>query len=151
MRVWRLARSVYPALDGEGARRYGGRWNPPGIPVVYTAASLSLAVLEQLVHLSPERLPEDYMAYEIKIPDELALQHVAASDLPDGWNRTVESRVLRRIGAEWANEERASALSVPSAVMPEERNVLINPAHRDASRMRITSERPVAFDPRLVS
>jgi RES domain-containing protein len=151
MRVWRLARSVYPTLNGEGARRYGGRWNPPGIPVVYTAEYLSLAVLEQLVHLDPERLPDDYRAYEIEVPDGLAVQRVRAADLPDGWNRTAESRLLRRIGADWASEERAAILTVPSAVIPEERNVLINPAHRDAAEVHLTSERPFDFDPRLFS
>lgn len=149
MRVWRLARSVYPALDGEGARLYGGRWNAPGTPVVYTARSLSLAALELLVHLNPDRLPEDLMAYAIDIPDGLKVHRIDVEDLPDGWDRRAEDAELRRLGQAWAGAEEAAVLDVPSAVIPEERNVLINPRHPDASEVTIARERPFSFDPRL--
>ena len=149
MRVWRLARSVYPALDGEGARLYGGRWNEPGTPVVYTAGTLSLAALEQLVHLSPDRLPGDLVAYGVDIPDGLTVEEIAASELPDGWDRRVEAAELRRIGERWAEKKEAAALSVPSAVIPEERNYLINPRHPAAGEIRVAYQRPFDFDPRL--
>jgi len=149
MRVWRLARSVYPALDGEGARLYGGRWNAPGTPVVYTSGSLSLAALEQLVHLSPDRLPEDLIAYGVDLSEGLATQTVAASDLPEGWDRQVEVPALRRIGERWAEKREAPLLSVPSAVIPEERNYLINPRHTAAGEARLAYQRPFTFDPRL--
>jgi RES domain-containing protein len=155
MQVWRLARSVYPALDGEGARRYGGRWNAPGTPVVYTAESLSLSALELLVHLNPAQLPGDLMAYAIDIPDELAVQCIGLEDLPDGWHRRAEDARLRRLGQAWADAERgpdpgAPVLKVPSAVIPEERNVLINPRHPDASEVTVSRKRPFTFDPRLL-
>ena len=165
MQVWRLARSVYPALDGEGARRYGGRWNAPGTPVVYTAASLSLAALELLVHLNPDQLPNDLMAYAIDIPDGLAVQRIGVEDLPTGWDRHAEDARLRRLGQAWADPEESSVedgpdkgvpdkgvpvLNVPSAVIPEERNVLINPRHPDASEVTVSHERPFTFDPRLL-
>ena len=149
MQVWRLARSVYPTLDGEGARRYGGRWNAPGTPVVYAAASLSLAALELLVHLNPDQLPGDLMAYAIDIPDGLAVQRIVVEDLPDGWDRRAEDAELRRRGQAWASAGDAPVLDVPSAVIPEERNVLINPRHPDVSYVTITHERPFTFDPRL--
>lgn len=149
MRVWRLARSVYPALDGEGARLYGGRWNAPGTPVVYVAGSLSLAALEQLVHLNPDRLPEDLIAYGVDIPDSLPVEEVAASNLPDGWDRRAEVPELRRIGERWLEKEEATVLSVPSAVIPEERNYLINPHHPLADEIRARYQRPFDFDPRL--
>lgn len=149
MRVWRLARSVYPALDGEGARLYGGRWNAPGTPVVYTAGSLSLAALEQLVHLNPDRLPEDLIAYGVDLPDGLAVEEVTASALSDGWDRQVEAPALRRIGERWAKKNEAAVLSVPSAVIPEERNYLINPRHPAADEIRVAYQRPFDFDPRL--
>lgn len=149
MLVWRLARSVYPALDGEGARLSGGRWNGPGTPVVYTAGSLSLAALEQLVHLNPSRLPEDLVAYGVEIPDALQVEQVAASSLPEGWDRRAEVPTLRRIGQTWAEKEEAAILNVPSAVIPEERNYLINPRHPAAPQARVTRQRPFDFDPRL--
>lgn len=149
MQVWRLARSVYPVMDGEGARRYGGRWNAPGTPVVYTAGSLSLAALELLVHLNPDRLPEDLMAYAIDIPGRLAVQRIDVEDLPDGWDHRAEDAELRRLGQAWAGAEEAAILDVPSAVIPEERNVLINPRHPDASEVTVSHERPFTFDPRI--
>lgn len=73
MYVWRLTRSGQTSLDGEGARRAGGRWNAPGVPVVYTVAHLSLAVVELLVYVRPERVPDDLVALEIEVPDNLAI------------------------------------------------------------------------------
>lgn len=150
MVVWRLARSVHPVLDGEGARLHGGRWNELGTSVVYTAGSLALAALELLVHLDPDRLPEDLVAYKVEIPDVLHIETVAASALPDGWNRMVDVPELRRIGEDWARRRDTAILSVPSAVIPEERNHLINPKHPDAEAVRPTDQRPFDFNPRLL-
>jgi len=77
MRVWRLAVGPHRALDGEGARIYGGRWNSPGVPVVYTATHLSLALLEQLVHVDPEDLPDAFRAFVIDLPDDIVTEVVA--------------------------------------------------------------------------
>lgn len=149
MHVWRLARSVYPALDGEGARLHGGRWNEPGTPVVYTSGSLSLAALELLVHLDPDRLPDDLVAYTVEVPDGLERRRITAGDLPKEWNRRVEVPALRRIGETWAVNRDAVALRVPSAVIPEEHNVLLNPRHPDARAIHVADRRPFDFDPRL--
>jgi RES domain-containing protein len=149
MRVWRLARSVYPVLDGEGARLYGGRWNAPGTPMVYAAESLSLAALELLVHLNPDRIPEDLVAYAIDIPDGLDTWRIDPGDLPDGWNRRAEVPELRQLGEAWVQDAITAVLNVPSAVIPEERNVLINPQHPEAPEVRVGRERPFSFDPRL--
>jgi RES domain-containing protein len=147
MHVWRLARSVYSALDGEGARLHGGRWNEPGTPVVYTSASLSLAALELLVHLDPNRLPDDLVAYKVEVPDALKMRRITTGDLPEGWNRQVEVPALRRIGEAWAKDRNAGVLRVPSAVIPEEQNVLINPRHPDAGAVHVTDRRPIDFRP----
>ena len=91
MTVWRLARAVYPALDGEGARLNGGRWNEPSTPIVYTAGSLSLAALDVLLHLNPDRLPDDLVAYGIALPTEsLQARRVEMTELPDGRDRQAE-------------------------------------------------------------
>jgi RES domain-containing protein len=151
MTVWRLARAEYPALDGEGARRNGGRWNAPDTPVIYTAGSLSSAALEVLVHLNPDRLPEDLTAYAIDVPDRFESQRVPTRDLPEQWERRVEMTALRQIGEAWAEAREALVLSVPSAVIPEERNYLLNPRHPDAAAAEVVRQRPFDFDSRLLA
>ena len=149
MVVWRLARAVYPALDGEGARRRGGRWNEPGTPVVYTSEHLSLAVLESLVHADPDLLPDDLTAFQIEIPDEIAepaLVAFEAGGLPDGWEAP---DVSARLGQEWAASGGA-VMVVPSVVVPQERNVLLNPRHARAPEIRVVRREPFAFDTRLL-
>jgi RES domain-containing protein len=149
VRVWRLALGSYPALDGEGARLFGGRWNSPGTPVVYAATHVALALLEQLVHVSPERLPAGLRAFAIDLPDD-ALVENGRSDEPDG----VEA--ARRYGDAWAASLRSAALVVPSMIVPammgslrtDERNVILNPRHGSAVAWRMT-ETPFKIDPRL--
>lgn len=153
MIVWRLARAVYPALDGEGARRHGGRWNAPGTPVAYTSEHLSLAVLEALVHTDPDLLPDDLTAYRVEVPDDLAAPALAAYDagtLRGDWR---DPAVSVRLGEAWAalDGPGGAVLVVPSLVVPQERNVLVNPRHPDAGRVRVASSEPFAFDSRLVS
>lgn len=150
MRVWRLARVAYPALDGEGARLYGGRWNAPGIPVVYASTHLSLAALELLVHVEAQDLPTDLVAFEIDVPDDAPAATLDPTRLPAGWNRAVECPACRDAGSRWAAELDALALFVPSAVVPSETNVLLNPAHPDAARMHVVSSAPFEFDARII-
>lgn len=150
MIVWRLARAVYPALDGEGARRHGGRWNAAGTPVAYTSEHLSLAVLEALVHTDPDLLPDDLTAYRIDVPDdlaELALSAFDAGAFPADWR---DPYVSVRLGDAWAAPGGEALLVVPSLVVPQERNVLVNPRHPDAGRIQVVGSEPFALDSRLV-
>ncbi len=151
MRVWRLtrARRVAKALQGEGARLYGGRWNPKGVAMVYASATLSLAVLEALVHVDVATLPEDYRAVPVEIPDDLPVGRIEPGDLPRGWRAARDQPALQKIGADWVQANETAVLSVPSAVIPEERNVLINPAHPEAARIAAGKAQPFCFDPRL--
>lgn len=149
MQVWRLARRAFQELDGEGARQVGGRWNSEGTAVVYTAATLSLAALEYLVHVDPEDVPDDLVAMRIEMPDEAPVQKVAVEDLPRGWSREPDHPACIEIGDRWAAEVQSLALRVPSAVVPEESNILLNPAHPDARRLRVIRVRGFTFDPRL--
>jgi RES domain-containing protein len=149
LHVWRLTRRRFRKLDGEGARRAGGRWNEPGSAVVYTSSTLSLAALEYLVHVDIEDAPGDLIAMRMEVPDDVPIEGVAADGLPDDWRREPRHPACVEIGERWLSEGRALALRVPSAVIPEEVNWLINPAHPDARRVPVLSTRRFAFDPRL--
>jgi len=143
------ARHAATALDGEGARRVGGRWNAPGLPVAYCASSLSLAVLELLVHVDPAAVPEDLVAIRIEIPDGLPLRRLLPAELPDDWRRESGRGRLRALGAAWLGARREAVLAVPSVIVPGETNLLVNPRHPDAARIRMLAPEPFTLDARL--
>lgn len=152
MLVWRLAIGRFHDIDGEGARLYGGRWNSPGIPMVYSATHLSLALLEQLVHLNPVELPDAFRAFAITLPDSATLEIVSAAVAP------TDREACRRYGDGWAASRRSAGLIVPSVVIPAllepgeivtgERIILLNPLHPSARTWRIT-ETSFSIDARL--
>jgi RES domain-containing protein len=150
MRAFRLCRSAYPAYDGEGARRGGGRWNSRGVPVLYMSENRSLAVLEILVHLSGT-LPDKYLLGAADIPDDLTIETVADEDLPDRWSTLspTEQLATRRLGDAWVERKRSSVLSVPSVIVGE-RNYVLNPAHPDFARIKFAEPEPFGFDLRLI-
>lgn len=151
MRVWRLCRAAHieEALTGEGARLHGGRWNPRGVPVAYASATLSLAVLEALVHTDPNSLPGDFLALPVDWSETLVPREVGADELPAGWRETRDHPGLQAIGKAWIDAEISAVLTVPSAIVPHERNFLINPAHRDMDKIRPGRAQPFRFDARL--
>ncbi len=149
MEVFRLCKERHAALDGEGARLYGGRWNLAGTPLVYTSATLSLAVLEFFVNLDPSLAPDDLVALGIDVPDSLRRRVVAASGLPRNWRRTPAPEALARLGTLWAESRESAVLQVPSAVVPAESNFLLNPAHRDFTRVRAVARERFVMDRRL--
>ena len=148
MRAWRLARRAHAALDGRGARRDGGRWNSPGRPLVYSSSHLSLAALEVLVHFDVDEVPEDLRAFAIEIPDALAAEQITLDTLPTGWTR--QEFATRALGDDWLVEARTPVLVVPSAIIPEETNVLVNPAHPATQGVVVVASRRFAYDPRLL-
>lgn len=149
MRVWRTCSKRHQAFDGEGAYRYGGRWNHPGTPVVYTSESLSLAALEYFVHVDADTAPDDLVAISADVPDRVRIHSVKIANLPKDWRRYPAPEALQDIGTQWAKKGSTLVLAVPSAVIPEEHNYLLNPAHRDFKRVRL--HRPMSFrlDPRM--
>ena len=145
MIVWRLASGRYAPLTGEGARLVGGRWNSAGRPLVYTSESLALCLAECLVHI-PGGLPADYVSFKISIPNDSV--EVAAGLAPDpGWRHAID--VTRAFGDAWRAEARSLALRVPSIVLPDSYNVLLNPLHPRAGEARVATRQPFQFDPRL--
>ena len=152
MRVWRLARRSFQALDGEGARLYGGRWNSPGRAVVYTSQTLSLAALELLVHVDPLQAPSDLVALAVDVPDDPGLgAFVDASEFTDAeWRSYPAPEWQAELGDLWIADGTFLWLGVPSAIVPEEFNVLLNVAHPRMSDVRITDTRDFTFDRRLL-
>ena len=145
--VWGITTSAF-ALSGEGARLYGGRWNPKGVPIVYTAASQSLAMLEMLVQDQPLRAR--YVIIEARIPAGLAIDRVRIDHLPSDWREITAREKLQAIGAEWARKRSTPVLVVPSAIVPPESNYLLNPLHFDFKRIRIGKPTTVETDLRLI-
>lgn len=121
------------------------------MPVVYSSSTLSLAALEYLAHVDPEDVPADLVAMQIEIPDDLPAVRVQPSELPFDWNRAPDHPACLARGETWLREEAAAVMYVPSALLPEEENVLIKPGHAEAHRVRVVSIRAFAFDPRLLS
>jgi RES domain-containing protein len=150
MQVWRVARRVHSAVDGEGARRAGGRWNSPGIPVVYTSSALSLAILELLVHTDPDLVPRDLHAFAIDVPGSVATDILDVNALPSNWRNIPNHPACRALGDDWLQRREHAILGVPSAVVPEELNYLINPAHPDSGSIRVVRSRAFSFDERLL-
>lgn len=150
MRCWRLTmeRRSATAFDGEGARRAGGRWNSVGRPAVYTAEHLPLAALEILVHVDAADLVTPFVAIEIEIPDVL-VQRVAISDLPTTWCDFPAPSAVQAFGDDWLQARQTLGLVVPSAIIPDYLNVIINPAHAAINQLKILRTQPFHFDPRL--
>lgn len=151
MRVHRLIKARHAAspLDGEGARRAGGRWNPKGIPLVYGSSTLALAALELLVHLDPASIPGDLIAIEADLPETLRVLRWLPADLPAGWRTDAAQPDLQAKGEAWVRTAASGVLLVPSVVVPSEANILINPAHPDATRIIVIARTPFTIDPRL--
>ncbi len=152
MKVWRICKRKYAgtAFDGEGAFRAGGRWNSPGRAVVYTSENLSLAAMELLVHiLSVELVPPDLVAISAQIPEELFEDPVVIEDLPEGWDDPAGSATLRSLGDQWLDGGDSVARIVPSVVILEERNILVNPEHPDFDKVEIGEVREFELDSRL--
>ncbi len=149
IRAWRIvtARWADTAFDGEGARRYGGRWNSPGKAAIYLAGSRALAALETLVHMSPGLAArQQFVRFEVGIPRALLKQ--LDSDRSH-FQPFVETET-QLIGDGWLDGANNPALAVPSAVIPEERNYLLNPAHPRFNEIEIGTGEAFAFDPRLL-
>lgn len=144
MILHRLARAPYRALDGEGARRFGGRWTSPGHAAIYAAASAGLAVLEVLVHLDlpPDLIPRDYHLLEIAVPEDAPIDTVP--------RMPADERARRRLGDDFLQRGEALALHIPSAVVPSEHNAILNPAHPSMTGVCVIADHPFRFDPRLL-
>lgn len=153
--VWRIAADTpgYTAddLTGAGAKATGGRWNAKGNPLLYTSESRALACLETIVHLNSGGLPFNRYLVRIDIPDKVwaAAQVQTPGSLPVGWDAEPAGMVSIDFGNAWLAACGSCLLVVPSIIVPEENNVLINPAHPDHAALKLTKLRKWTYDPRL--
>ncbi|AQG79507.1 RES family NAD+ phosphorylase [Spirosoma montaniterrae] len=148
--VFRITTGPYANdLSGTGAKLVGGRWNRPGISVLYTSSSRALATLEVLVHAPIFAVPKDYFVLTIRLPED-SMQTVPADHLPDGWDATQPPESIKDITEEWIREGRFLVLKVPSAIVLHEYNYLVNPAHPRALEVYTLDKQPYRFDPRLM-
>lgn len=156
VRAWRIGSDTpeYTADDmsGTGARLQGGRWNRVGTPVVYSASSRALACLETVVHFNTGALPLNRYLVEVDIPDDVwaaaqITSHHAAALI--GWDAEPAGRVSVDYGEAWVASGTSALLLVPSVIIPEESNILINPQHPDVKRIQCTKVRKFVYDHRL--
>lgn len=148
--AWRIVKTKHTAtaFDGEGARRFGGRWNSPGRKAVYVSATKSLALLEILVHLDVgESLPR-LSAFSFAL-DTRVVETFPATRLPRRWRTLRGLPETQRLGDEWLAAGRALALAVPSVIVPEELNYVVNPAHPAFPRLKLGKPTPLLLDRRL--
>ncbi len=142
-RVYRVCRAVHAQLDGVGASDVGGRWNSPGRLVVYMAESISLAVLENLVHMSKVDFPNSYVVVAADLPDSMTIL------TEDIFGEQATNRDLRALGDRWIDSLASAVLQVRSAVVRVEHNYLLNPAHPDFHHIIVQPPEPFQFDTRL--
>lgn len=152
--VWRLAPPEFHAeLSGEGARLFGGRWNSPGLRALYTSSHLSLSVLETYVNIPPalrNSLPV-FQAVKISIPDDASMTRILPAQLIEFLTASDPMGASRSIGDGWLRRCDSLVLQVPSVLVPEEDNFIVNPEHPGSSDVRIESTRAFHFDPRLAA
>jgi RES domain-containing protein len=154
MRVWRICRAPYAAeaFSGEGARRFGGRWNSRGVPMVYASTSLALAAIELFVHLEPGQAPDDLVYLSATLPEGEPARTLESDDLPPAWwtdSPAPGVPTTRDLGDSWVRERSSLALLVPSAPIRSEWNVLLNPLHPRMRELQIEPPQPFVFDARM--
>ncbi|MEX2600660.1 MAG: RES family NAD+ phosphorylase [Balneolaceae bacterium] len=150
MELFRIARKRYIRdLSGEGARRYGGRWNHKGVAVLYTSPTASLAALEMLVNTSVASLPNDLQLMVLSVPDSIPAGRIDMNRLPGNWSGWPSPEPLMNIGSDWIAAQSSLLLFVPSAVIPTEWNVLINPGHPDIENVKQMAVHDFRFDKRF--
>jgi RES domain-containing protein len=149
--AWRIVRAsrANTAFTGEGPGRYGGRWNSPGVHVVYVSEHQSTAAFEVFANRVPFILGEKYKAFQLQWPDSLT-EILPVKKLPGTWRISPPPQETQVIGDRWVRERRSAVLALPSAISPADTNFLLNPKHPDFKRIRVALPINFDFDPRLI-
>ena len=149
MEVYRLAHQDYTDLTGSGGLFGSGRWHHRGHLCVYTASSRALAALERFVHESAITLPKLKML-TIWLPDDISIQRYSEAELPQGWDTIPDSTVSRDFGSKWLQTRGSAVLQIPSSIVQDEYNLIINPSHQDVlTAIKTVDCRDFYYDKRL--
>ena len=151
-RIYRLTKARYAdtAFSGEGSIRYDGRWHRRGIRIVYASDAPASALLEVIAHTEAHnRLQHDYVLFEVRLDPDEHLLTVGSDMLPDDWRAVPWPTSTQEIGMFWHEEQASVVLNVPSAVVPRQRNVLVNVAHPRFNELQIQEPEPFEIDSRL--
>jgi RES domain-containing protein len=148
--AWRLIHKTHvaSAFSGDGAKRYGGRWNSIGVKVVYASDSLALATMELMAHSIPYRSMKNFVFFKIEISDNLILTF-DAKKLPKNWFQNPPPPSLQKIGDSWVKNGTSAVLKIPSVIVPAGFNVLINPDHPDFGRIIYSAPKQYVLEERL--
>jgi RES domain-containing protein len=146
--AWRIADGRFDVFSAVGASLVGGRWNSPGLGVIYASRSYAGAMLECLAHAGIGRMPRTHVAIEVAIAASVCVEEHGERNLPVGWDHA-DLHVARAFGDAWIREQRTAVLVVPSVVARREMNVLLNPRHADFKKIVAGSPEPVVWDARL--
>lgn len=150
MDVYRITKKEHAALNGLGGLFGPGRWHKKGSNIIYTSEHASLAAWEKIVHVASfENLPGDLLLIKIQIPDSTEIQTVPKNILVPGWDDFPFSNETVDFGTSFLQKMEYLALKVPSEIIPEEFNVILNPLHPDIHQCRIISSEPFVFDRRV--
>lgn len=147
LKVWRISKPGHGKASPNGTGAH--RWNSPGTPIIYAAESRALAALEMLCHLDGRELVEPYVLIEIGISESL-VRTIEQSSLPQNWRADPSPPELKRVGDEWIRRAECPVLRVPSALLPDEHNFLLNTQHEDFGRLNFGEPVPFRFDPSLI-
>jgi RES domain-containing protein len=147
---WRIvpASTAAKAFSGEGARLYGGRWNSAGVAMVYASEHKSLAALEARVHVETTKKIKRYKCFAFHF-DEKLMEVFRRASLPKDWQEEPPPPSIQSLGDAWVKAADSVILAVPSVIIPDELNYLINPNHKDFNKIKIEKPTDFAFDPRL--
>jgi RES domain-containing protein len=149
LRLWRIVTGPHPVWSGEGARLYGQRWNPAGLPAIYAGTSFAVCLIELLVHANRKSPPSGARFVEAQVPDDVSRETFNPASLP-GWDDPRDTSIAQSFGRDWIETRRSALLIVPSVVTAgRDVNVVVNPDHADAARIVVGPETPVVLDPRF--
>lgn len=151
MELFRIAQEKYSDdISGNGARIYGGRWNSEGLFAVYTSSTRALALLEILAHTPIKMLnAKKYWLITLSLPDSIETNEIDKNNLHAGWDAPDTRPLTKRLGDQFLRAKNALLLAVPSVLIHEENNYLLNPLHPDVRKIKLTNKRVIEFDRRL--
>lgn len=143
------ARHKKQAFTGQGNQFTSGRWHNQMVSIVYASETFALAALEVFVHLQQQATHIKFVSFEIQIPDKLVLEVEDIASLPKRWRSQPPGSQTKKIGSSWVTSKRSAVLSVPSVIIPQNRNLLLNPMHPDFKKISIGQAKLFSFDARL--